>query len=512
MAEDMKQMTQSHRADDADREAQTHRGPERAVAFARFQGRTRAVARLGWWCLVGVVVAMVLLSIPPSLELLRSVCPQDPCLDHRLTLAELQSLTAVGMSLQRYSVFLLTANLVPPVVYLAVAFVLFFRKPDDGMAYFTSLTLVLFGGVTYPDLVKLLAATNAVWTIPFVVLNYLGGVCIIALFFVFPTGVFIPRWTRFVLLFWMFAQVFDVVSGPPLEWNLVSERLTNAPLVLVLVAVLYAQIYRYRHVSNAIQRRQTKWVVFGTVAALTVILILGLIILFDIASSDNAALALFLNTLFVLSATLIPISIGIAILRSNLYDIDFIINRTLVYGALTAILAGVMAVSSDLTKRAFLALTGQSSDLAPIVATLIVVAAFDPVKKRVQAVVDSHFKYPTRSFGEFGAKLRDFVGMSDPRTLVTRFLGEAVPKFDAGSGAVYLGQGQGAQLDLIHQIGAADDLPGLTIPIEHDGRQVGLLTLGTRRNGDAYDEEDRRSLEQMGDLVAQSILRTGRQV
>ncbi len=482
--------------------------PEQVAGFTRFRGGLRTVARVGWCGLALLVVLMLFLSIPPSLAIVGSGCPQEPCLDHGLSASEIQSLAAIGLSVTSYAILSLLANLIPPLVYLAVALVLFLRKPDDGMAYFTSVSLVLFGGAAYPDMLLMLADGNAFWAIPYVVLKYLGNVCIMALFFIFPTGVFIPRWTRWVVVFWMIAQVLDVVSTPPLRWNIVSERLSNAPLVLVLAAVLYAQIYRYRRVSNAVQRRQTKWVVFGTVWSLSAILVAGLLVLFDLIPADNVPLVLFFKSLFVLSATLIPVSIGIAILRSNLYDIDFIINRALVYGLVTAILAGVLAVSSDLTKRVFLALPGGSSELAPIVATLIVVAAFDPVRKWAGRVIDARFKYPTRSFGEFGARLREHVELGDPEALLTRFLKEASDRLGARSGAVYLGQGD--DLRLVHRI-AADEAEiseppaGLSLPLVHAGRQAGLIALGARADGEAYDDADRRGLAEAGELVAHAI-------
>jgi hypothetical protein len=197
------------------------------------------------------------------------------------------------------------------------------------------------------------------------------------------------------------------------------------------------------------------------------------------------------------------VSIGIAILRSRLYDIDLLVNRTLVYTAITAMMAGVLAVSSELSKRFFLTLTGGASDLAPILATLTIVALFDPVRKWAQKFVDRHFKYPARSFGEFGDKLKSHVELSDPETLVEKFVREAVARFDARSGAGYLGGG--AQLRLVHQEGAIDGEPALSVPLTWDERQLGLLTLGDRRHGVDYDLEARDALESMATLVAKSL-------
>jgi hypothetical protein len=271
----------------------------------------------------------------------------------------------------------------------------------------------------------------------------------------------------------------------------------------MLATGLYAQVYRYRHVSSPGIRRQTKWVVFGTSVALSVIFLLVLLLLIWPQLRDNVVLTVLLSSVYLVSITLIPVSIGIAILRSRLYDIDLLVNRTLVYSAVTAVMAGLLAVCSELSKRFFLTVTGGATDLAPILATLTIVAFFDPVRKASQKFVDRHFKYPARSFGEFGDRLRSHVELSDPEALVKTFVREAVSRFDARSGAGY--RAEGAQLRLVHEEGAVDGEPALSMPLTCDGLQVGLLTLGARRQDVDYDQEAREALASMGTLVARSL-------
>ena len=98
--------------------------------------------------------------------------------------------------------------------------------------------------------------------------------------------------------------------------------------------------------------------------------------------------------LFIAAGAFIPVAAGIAILRYRLYEIDGIINRTIVVGALSAILAGVYTASITLSQRAFVALTGERSDAAIVLTTLIVVSLVTPVKTRLQTVVDRRFANP----------------------------------------------------------------------------------------------------------------------
>ncbi len=121
---------------------------------------------------------------------------------------------------------------------------------------------------------------------------------------------------------------------------------------------------------------------------------------------------------------LIPLSIGVAILRSRLYDIDRVINRTIVYGALTAALVLLYVLGIVLFQSLFRALTGQESQLAVVASTLVIAALFGPLRRRVQSFIDRRFyrdKYDAeKTLQDFGARLRDEVDLDTlRRDLVT---------------------------------------------------------------------------------------------
>jgi hypothetical protein len=107
----------------------------------------------------------------------------------------------------------------------------------------------------------------------------------------------------------------------------------------------------------------------------------------------------------------IPTAVGIAILRYRLYDIDLIINRTLVYGSLTAMLVALYFVGIVVLQRVFVDLTGQQSTLAVVASTLTIAALFNPLRRRVQALVDRRFyrrKYDAaKTLSSFSLRLRE---------------------------------------------------------------------------------------------------------
>jgi hypothetical protein len=176
----------------------------------------------------------------------------------------------------------------------------------------------------------------------------------------------------------------------------------------IVGALLSAQGYRYKRVSTLAQRQQTKWVVFGTVAALGGY---GVFTALDLLLQSALLASLLSNTAFFVLMLLIPISIAVAVLRYRLYDIDILINRTLVYGTLSATLIALYFVGIVVLQRLFVVLTGQQSTLAVVASTLLIAALFNPLRRRIQSFIDRRFyrrKYDARKTLEtFSATLRD---------------------------------------------------------------------------------------------------------
>jgi hypothetical protein len=164
--------------------------------------------------------------------------------------------------------------------------------------------------------------------------------------------------------------------------------------------------------SRGMERQQLKWFAFGEAYVVSVFSGMGFW-MFGFGLTLSSPIGQLAATLGVLSLAVVPITTGIAILRYRLYDIDIIINRTLVYGTVTALLAGLFAGLSILSQRLVLAITGQESQAAVVLAALVVTALFQPLRARVQTVVDHRFyrrKYDAaRTLERFASQIRDEV-------------------------------------------------------------------------------------------------------
>jgi hypothetical protein len=199
-----------------------------------------------------------------------------------------------------------------------------------------------------------------------------------------------------------------LVFFPRSPWNLL-----DGPLFFGLIGgAVLAQAYRYWRVSTPVHRQQTKWVVFVTAVAGAGLVGTSTLGTAVAAIEQSGPLGQMIGTTlsegFVL---LIPLSIGVAMVRSGLYEIDIIINRTLVYGSLTATLVALYFGAIVALQRVFVFLTGQKSTLAVVASTLLIAALFNPLRRRIQSFIDRRFyrrKYDAaRTLEAFSAKLRD---------------------------------------------------------------------------------------------------------
>ncbi len=184
--------------------------------------------------------------------------------------------------------------------------------------------------------------------------------------------------------------------------------LVEAGFPLMLLAGLAAVISLFVrfHRARGDERQQIKW--FASAAALT----FAWIFVFEqLVSAEGGVLEAIAAVSSLVLVPSIPIATGIAILRYRLYDIDRIINRTLVYGSLTAALVVVYLGSVVLLRGLLFGFTGQSSQLTIVASTLAVAALFGPLRRRIQGVIDRRFyrsKYDAaKTLEAFGAKLRD---------------------------------------------------------------------------------------------------------
>jgi hypothetical protein len=316
-----------------------------------------------------------------------------------------------GLSVGFYAAYLLVFGAVLALACFAVAAVVFWRRSDEPMALFVAMLLVLLGA-TFSGSIGAMGDLVPIWERLNGVLNALSFASVFLFFYLFPDGRFAPRWTRWLVLpiivYATPTAFFPNSPASPENWPALPYALLLASLLLTGV---FAQVYRYRLVSSRTQRQQTKWVVFGFSAALAgYVGVISLQIVFPTLEPGTPADLLGIGAALCFML-LIPSSIAFAVLRYRLYDIDIIINRTLVYGGLTATLFALYFGGIVVLQRVFVVLIGQRSTLAVVASTLAIAALFNPLRQRIQGFIDRRFyrrKYDARKALEaFSGRLRD---------------------------------------------------------------------------------------------------------
>ena len=306
------------------------------------------------------------------------------------------------------------------------------RRPENPVGWLLCLSGVAVGASTFISqyaIYALLARPHALpageasawiasWSLPIIIglqVSYL---------ILFPTGR-LPsrRWTPAAWLMLAMLGVAVVSSafasdpymgslGPirnPLAIDGFSEvyKAVSSTMFPLLYVVAAASLFvRLRH-ATGVERQQLKWLAYAAAGfALGVILVL-----LSGAMDAPAWFGRAANAVFLVTSEGIIVAIGIAIIRYKLYDIDLLINRTLVYGTLTATLVALYFGGIVVLQSAFVLLTGERSTLAVVASTLLIAALFNPLRRRIQRFIDRRFyrrKYDAaKTLATFNSRLRE---------------------------------------------------------------------------------------------------------
>ncbi len=292
-------------------------------------------------------------------------------------------------------------------------------------------------------------------------INYLiymvGMVSMIVVFFIFPSGHFEPRWTRWISMLLVLPAVLDFLNLQTIRNSLVDFFLWIGFLALGA----FAQLYRYRRVSSPVERQQTKWVVFGAVACFLIIAILDLasfLLSYLLPYTQYLLYQLLVNVWVTLSILVLDLSFVLAVYRYRLWDTDLYINRTLVYSLVTLFLMLVWVLTTQVLNYASEQLFGkQISWLGALLSSLQVAVIYRPVRKWVEKWVNTRFYKDRIDYSEALVELRPEMWTYLTHTDLGHTLVTTVPTLlQSTSGALFLLERQGLVLTEVLNIHPSD--------------------------------------------------------
>src|SRR6266700_4713724 len=386
---------------------------QHAEAGTRLFGSWLILAQVVWIAAVTLIVAPFLAMLPAYYTLLQTVCTGTTCAIWQPTPGSALSIQKLGISVSTYATFTLALTLASAFFCFAIGAVIFWRRSNEWMALLVALGVIALGTV---NVSSVLQASYSTWQVLAIVLDVLGDGIFFLVCSLFPNGQFVPRWTRWLLPCWLVSGMVFLFLRDISFVYLVHNLVWLAEIILLVIALLY----RYHYSSSPLQRQQTKWVIFGTCVA--GIIVVGLRIstlIFPSLWQAGSFYRLISGPAYIVVVLIVPISFGVAILRFRLYDIDIVINRTLVYSTLTVLLATVYFGLVFAMQSILRGLISQTNGVALVVSTLAIAALFQPLRHRIQSLIDRRFyrrKYDAaRTLATFSATIRDEVDLNQLR-------------------------------------------------------------------------------------------------
>jgi signal transduction histidine kinase len=482
----------------------------------RVPGRWIVLARGVWIALVVLTLAIVFISLPVYLAQLQTLCAETACPYQQLTQAQAETLKEMGLSLADYAVFTLALVLASVVVCWVVSTLIILRRPDDRMALIVALMLVTLGPIIMTSNMSSLSP----WYVPNDCLTFLFLALFMLVFLLFPSGQFVPSFTRWILVVFLIVQV-------PLTFLPIAPLIPDTPvsqpgwLVSLgeLATVALVQLYRYWRVSSPLQRQQTKWVVFGLAVPITVYVSVTVLGLFPVGASRSPLYLLAFNEAGFLLPLFLPLSFGFAILRSRLWDIDLIINRTVVYAILTTIVVGVYVLVVGILGTL---LHTSGNFLVSLLATGLVAVLFQPLRARLQQMVN-RLMYGERDdpyavLSRLGSRLEATLVPEKVLPTIVETVAQALklpyvaiallpeqPLFiEAATQTTSALAAAGSQVpDIVASFGMPTADP-LQVPLVYQAETVGYLLLAARV-GDTFGKADSRLLADLARQVGVAV-------
>ncbi|MDF2647342.1 MAG: sensor histidine kinase [Paenibacillus sp.] len=373
-------------------------------------------------------------------------------------------------------------------IYYTAALIIVWKSKRDLIAFLAVVGLVSYG-TTFPVLTYL-THEEQFWMERWI--EGIAGVGRIALFcflLLFPNGKFVSKWIYVAFIPFVILQ-FSNILMPDTMFDLFNWS-GNARIVyygIMIACIIYSLFYRYRKIFTPEQRQQTKWVVYGmTLSFLGFIVISGFIVIPDEHSPINF---MYLSVLLHAFVAIIPITLSFAILRHRLWDIDPLVNRTIVYGALSLSIVLIYSLSVIYLGNLF---RTEENFFISLLATSIVAILFSPLKDKLQRVVNRYMKGrhddPYSVLVQLGNQLTKPISPDETLGVVIATIQDALRLPYVGISIGASGNEKlAASTGKIHY-------DRHSFPITHGGEELGTLLLSSRSPEETFTAEDRKLLD-----------------
>jgi len=509
------------------------------------RGRWLALARLAWVIGFMVLTIMYALGFLAVHDALSTVCEEERCtlrqqIRHTdagdkvlgwpgpsvgfadpLRSHQVKALETLGLTLDQYGQLGALQMGIPSLVLLLIAAGLFWQKSDDWMVLFGSVMVATFPLHNTP-LPFTLAVRQPAWEWTFDSAGTVALSCLLIFPLVFPNGRFVPRWTRWMAVYVVAGAVMETLFRNTIrEVTGVRAFFGIVYLLPSFGVVVYAQLYRYFRVARPAERQQFKWVAAGLVGFVVtqfVLIALNALLTSPTVSADPARaliLSAIPDTLWQVNNLVIAVSITFSVLRYRLWDIDILINRSLVYGALIVSVIGLYMIVVGVAGALFQSV---GNTLLTILATGLIAVLFHPLRQRLQRGIN-HLMYgerddPYAALSRLGRRLEASLA---PEAVLPTVVTTVREVLKLPYVAIYLGQDPDGYKIIAESAspslrieGGRIRVPGMSreglcIPLIHQGETLGYIVLGPRAPNEAFSSTDLHLLDDIAPQVGVAV-------
>ena len=448
------------------------------------------IMRSIWLVITLTVLGMVLTAAPLRFQMLQ--------ID---VYGYAEGLDALGLSLTFFAAYFTFWELIVVGGSILVGALIAWKKGNDWFAMLVAIALTLFG--LLPPLVDGLSFTYPQWTLFIVMLRVTTFSCLLAVFCLFPNGRFAPKWTAWLFVFWLLFLGITLLVKPSVFADtaiLPNTRTAQDALFVFLGAAWYGtaifgQIIRYRRYNSASEKQQAKWVLLGFSIVVVFSLITSLLLIslpqLSSAPGNRALFGLVMGGIYLLTALALPGAISLSILRFRLWDVDIYINRTLVYGGLTAVIILFYAL---VVGGLSLLLQSQNSFLFSLLATGLIAILFQPVREWLQRATNrlmfGERNDPYKVLSQLGRQLQD---TAVPEQSLPVIVATITQSLKLPYAAIALASNAGLR-QMAAQSGKKADVTE-EWPLLYQGEIVGWLLATPRSPGETFTQKERQLLE-----------------
>lgn len=440
-----------------------------------------------------ITLGMFIVSVPVYYEYIKSNCITTTCEGFYTPAPGIDWLKDHGFTPSVYSFAYVSIYTVFGFVFISAGLILFWKKSSNLIGLLGSFMLVSIGG-TFPPIMGAIKLIHPLLLYLVQIIGAGGMAAFILFFFLFPNGQFAPQWSKY-LCYVLIALRIPGMIFPNSYANLqyVSDWLFGGWFIIWIGSLVFVQIYRYKFVMTPLEKQQAKWVVYGVILALIGLFsVTAIFVPNEQTISANPYQLYYVEIGVHLSMLLIPLAILIAMMKHRLWDIDFIVNRTLVYGIMTVATLAFYVLAVWYSGLLF---QTENHLLSSLIATGIIAVLFAPLKDRVQRFINR------RMYGEnddpYSVLLRLAKELENPNSpedvlhLVVRTIRDSL-RLPYASLSLY----KNGEEVMVAREGTLIEDP-FTYHLLYQGEEIGVLKLARRALGEAFTISDQKFLDML---------------